>query len=108
MRFLGVKKEDLTDAGLSPSKPSTPKPAENGPSAAEQVAANTVVKLALADWDILFLVTDKTVNADWCEAAQGFGICKPLELCQMRDWLEDFGKSDVTHMQASLKTSGLI
>ena len=43
-----------------------------------------------------------------CEAAQGFGICKPLELNQMRDWLETFGKSDVTHMQASLKKSGLV
>ena len=43
-----------------------------------------------------------------CEAAQGFGICKPLPLSQIRDWLEEFGKSDVAQMQASLRTSGLV
>ncbi|MEL6693973.1 MAG: EAL domain-containing protein, partial [Pseudomonadota bacterium] len=48
------------------------------------------------------------LQAMGCEAAQGFGICKPLELDHLSDWLEAFGKSDVSQMQASLQTSGLV
>lgn len=48
------------------------------------------------------------LQAMGCEAAQGFGICKPLELKQLSDWLEALGKSDVTEMQLSLRKSGLV
>ncbi|GAB5455515.1 MAG: hypothetical protein Hens2KO_17440 [Henriciella sp.] len=41
-----------------------------------------------------------------CEAAQGFGICRPMELSRVSTWLEEFGRSDVADLQATLRQFG--
>lgn len=41
-----------------------------------------------------------------CEAAQGFGICRPMELNRVSTWLEEFGRSDVADLQGSLRQFG--
>lgn len=38
-----------------------------------------------------------------CKAAQGFGICKPLALNALSDWMDEFGRTDVARLQQSLR-----
>ena len=40
-----------------------------------------------------------------CDAAQGFGICKPLELNDLSSWLERFGRSEVAYLQNIVRRS---
>lgn len=47
------------------------------------------------------------LKAMGCEAAQGFGICKPKELDRLSHWLEAFGQSDIAQLQDSIRQSGL-
>lgn len=37
-----------------------------------------------------------------CEAAQGFGICRPVEVDGLTAWLEGLGSSEVTRLQSML------
>ena len=43
-----------------------------------------------------------------CDAAQGYGICKPLDVDAFGDWLDAYGRSEVARLQSPLKQSGLI
>ena len=47
------------------------------------------------------------LKAMGCEAAQGFGIGKPMELDRLSHWLEAFGQSDIAQLQDSIRQSGL-
>jgi len=49
-----------------------------------------------------------TMKALGCDAAQGYGICKPKEIEAFSDWLREFGSSHVAHLQDSIRTSGMI
>lgn len=42
-----------------------------------------------------------------CDAAQGFGICKPLELTDLAEWLERFGRSEVAYLQGFVRRSAI-
>ncbi|MEM7330309.1 MAG: EAL domain-containing protein [Pseudomonadota bacterium] len=48
-----------------------------------------------------------TMRSLGCDAAQGFGICKPVELPAFGDWLREFGRSKVEQLQISIRQSGL-
>lgn len=37
-----------------------------------------------------------------CEAAQGYGICKPADIDGLTTWLEGLGKSEVTRLQSMI------
>ena len=43
-----------------------------------------------------------------CDAAQGYGICKPLDIEAFGEWLDAYGRSEVTRLQLPLQQSGLI
>lgn len=43
------------------------------------------------------------LKAMGCPAAQGFGICKPLELDNLKDWLQAYGQSDVLALQRRIQ-----
>ena len=49
-----------------------------------------------------------TLQSMGCDAAQGYGICKPLDLDAFGDWLDAYGRSEVARLQSPLKQSGLI
>lgn len=37
-----------------------------------------------------------------CKTIQGFGICKPLELCDLEIWIDEYGRSQIGSIQARL------
>ncbi|MEL6861333.1 MAG: EAL domain-containing protein [Pseudomonadota bacterium] len=49
-----------------------------------------------------------TMQSLGCQAAQGFGICKPLDLEGFSAWLKEFGRSNVEQLQTSIRQSGLV
>jgi EAL domain-containing protein (putative c-di-GMP-specific phosphodiesterase class I) len=49
-----------------------------------------------------------TLQSMGCDAAQGYGICRPLDLDAFGDWLDAYGRSEVARLQSPLKQSGLI
>lgn len=42
-----------------------------------------------------------------CDAAQGFGLCKPLQFDDLCVWLDSFGRSDVSRIQDRIRQSRL-
>jgi len=42
-----------------------------------------------------------------CDAAQGYGICQPMEVQDLGKWLNEFGISEVERLQASIRKSGM-
>ena len=42
-----------------------------------------------------------------CDAAQGFGICRPLELDALQAWLDQFGGSGVANLQSQIRRANL-